>query len=99
MIYIITYILNLFDLAVTTYWVSKYGIEIEGNPIGRWLYRTGAVYPVKILLIGALLALLWALTKIKPGYGWAGYVVLAAYVALAVYHVAVAVRVFISTRR
>lgn len=35
---IIAYILNLFDLGMTQYFIGKYDISIEGNPIGRWLF-------------------------------------------------------------
>lgn len=98
MIYIITYLLNLFDLVITSYWVKKYGTKIEGNPIGKILYETKAVYPVKILVVGALLALLWALTELEPGYKWAGYVPLVAYTGLTVYHIILALKVWWITR-
>lgn len=94
MIYIITYLLNLFDLAVTSYWINRYGTEIEGNPIGKILYERKAVYPVKILVVGALLALLWWLTGLAPSCKWVGCVLLAAYTGLAVYHIIVAVKVW-----
>lgn len=32
---ILTYLLNLFDLFMTTLWVRLYGIEAEANPVGR----------------------------------------------------------------
>lgn len=35
MILFITYLLNLFDLFMTTLWVRLYGIEAEANPVGR----------------------------------------------------------------
>lgn len=98
MIYIITYLLNLFDLAITSYWVNRYGTEIEGNPIGKILYETKAVYPVKILVVGALLALLWWLTELEPSYKWVGYVPLVAYTGLTVYHIIVAVKVWTVTK-
>lgn len=101
MIYIITYILNLFDLTMTTYWVRRYGIEIEANPIGRWLYQTGVVYPVKIIGVGALLLLLHKAieqrdTGLETTTQWwdvIKWVVFAAYAALAIYHVIIAIRV------
>lgn len=94
MIYIITYLLNLFDLAMTSYWVSKYGTEVEGNPIGKILYQTKAVYPVKILAVGAFLALLWALTELRPDYKWVGYIPPTVYTGLAVYHIIVAIKIW-----
>ena len=94
-----TYLLNLFDLAMTAYWVSLYGVEIEGNPIGRWLYSTGIVYPVKILVVGLLLWLLHeAVAKIDtPKQEWwdtASWAVLAVYGWVAVYHIILAIKVF-----
>ena len=57
--YILIYLLNLFDLLCTTYLVSKYGIEIEQNPIGRVLYNNSQllIY-VKVLLVGFCLLIL-----------------------------------------
>ena len=34
--YIIIYLLNLFDYAVTVYWTGLHGIEAEINPLMRW---------------------------------------------------------------
>ena len=31
---ILTYLLNLFDLAFTMYMVNRFGIEVEANPLG-----------------------------------------------------------------
>lgn len=92
---LITYALNIFDLVMTNHWVSKYGIEIEGNPIGRFLYETGLVYPVKIVGVGLLLLLLHFAVKYRDKgtesttqwWDLAKWVVLTAYSLLAVYHV------------
>lgn len=84
---IITYLLNLFDLAMTTYWVNKFGIEVEMNPFGRWLFSTNLVIPYKVFVIGAALFALYACIKAKPQYAWISWVVLAIYSILAIYHV------------
>lgn len=90
----ITYILNLLDLAMTTLWVKRFGVDIEANPIGRWLYETGAVYAVKVFGIGAALALIYMLARDKPYFKLVSWGVLAVYAALAVYHLVIAVKVF-----
>ena len=87
-----TYLLNLFDLEMTAYWVSLYGLEVEGNPIGRWLYKSGIVYPVKILVVGLLLWLLRVAvakidTKKREWWDAVSWVMLAVYAAVAVYHI------------
>jgi len=92
---IIAYILNLFDLAMTSHWVSKYGIEIEGNPVGRWLYQNHLAVPVKVVGMGALLIALYATVKhrdkgLEKTFQWwdgVSWVVLAAYALLAIYHI------------
>lgn len=93
---IIAYILNLADLAFTTYWVNKFGLGIEANPIGRWLYQTGMVYPVKIVGMAILFWILYtAIKKIDtPKKEWwdsVSWVVLVAYGVLAVYHIILAI--------
>lgn len=90
----IAYGLNLFDLIMTSHWISLYGIEIEGNPVGRFLYETGLVYPVKIVGMAFLFVLLYFSVKhrdkgLESTTQWwdiAKWVVLAAYSALAIYH-------------
>ena len=83
---LIAYALNLFDLFMTNHWVGKYGIEIEANPVGRWLFETGLAFPVKIIGIGAAMFALYACIKRKPQYAWTSWLVLAVYAALACYH-------------
>lgn len=87
---ILTYLLNLFDLAMTTYWVNLYGLSIEANPIGRWLYETGAVHAVKIVGVGLLLLVLYLALKAKPSWAWVSWIPLAVYGALALYHFIIA---------
>lgn len=92
---IIAYILNLFDLAMTSHWVCKYGIDIEGNPVGRWLYQNHLAVPVKVFGIGALLLALYVAVRhrdkgLEKSFQWwdaASWMVLAVYAVLAIYHV------------
>ena len=88
---ILTYLLNLFDLAMTNLWVSRYGLSIEGNPIGRWLYASNAVYAVKIFAVGVALAALGACIRKRPKLAWVAYIPLGVYGLLAVYHVITAI--------
>lgn len=103
---IIAYVLNLFDLVMTNYWVNKYGLEIEGNPIGRWLYQTGAVYPVKIVGVGVLL---WILNHavnhrdkgLEKSFQWwdgVSWAILTVYSGLAIYHAILFLRIAFITR-
>lgn len=91
MTYLIVYALNLFDLLCTYRLYNQYGIEIEGNPIGRYLLETNLAVPVKVLGIGAALFALHACIKRKPQYAWTNWLVLAVYVVLAMYHTIIAI--------
>lgn len=88
MVYLITYLLNLFDLICTNYWISLYGLSVEGNPIGRWLYQNHLAVPVKVFGVGSLLIFLYRHNKWK----WTGWVLLAFYSILAIYHIILAVK-------
>lgn len=87
----LTYLLNLFDLAMTTLWVSRYGLSVEANPIGRWMYTTGMVYAVKIFAVGGLLAVMGILLRKHPKLAWMAYIPLVVYAVVAVYHVVIAI--------
>lgn len=86
---LITYILNLVDLVFTTIWVKKYGIEIEANPIGRWLYEKNAAVFVKVGVVGAILFRLYKLLQLYPKWEWTSWVLLAVYSALVLYHIVI----------
>lgn len=84
---ILTYLLNLFDLYCTMQFVKRYGIEVEANPIGRWMYTTGMVYAVKIFVVGGLLAAMGILLRKHPKLAWMAYIPLVVYAVIAVYHI------------
>ena len=86
---IITYIFNLLDYLFTCYWISKYGIEIEFNPFGRWLYNNNLTGFFKIVVVGALLALLNYTIKMKPNLQWLVYVLLAIYTIVLLIHIGI----------
>ena len=91
----IAYVLNLFDLIMTQYFVNKYGTEIEGNPIGRWLLG----YPILLLIckLGLVAILLLVLYRFRNNRlaNIGSWIILDVYIALAIYHIIL----FIITRR
>lgn len=89
MTYLITYLLNLFDLICTNYWISLYGLSVEGNPIGRWLYENHLAVQVKVFMVGTLLIVLYDYAKRNPKWEWVSWLLLAAYSILAIYHIVI----------
>lgn len=90
----IAYALNLIDYAFTAYWVNRYGLEVEANPVGRWLFAHDAALAVKILAVGALLAVLGLLIHRHPKAAWVANIPLGVYALLDVAHVVLAVVVW-----
>ena len=90
MIILITYLLNVYDLVMTTLWINRYGLSIECNPIGRWLFAHNVAWVVKIFVVGALLALMGVCIRKRPQLAWAAYIPLTVYAALAAYHIVIA---------
>ena len=92
---IIAYVLNLFDLGMTWYFVSKYGIPIEGNPVGRWLFGHPVLLLIwKLGLVAMLLAVIYHFRNNQVA-NIGSWIVLGVYIALAIYHIIL----FIITRR
>lgn len=81
---IIAYILNIIDYIFTAHWVRKYGIEIEANPIGRWMFEKKIAWLFKIIIVGALLALIARYATAA----WIAYIPLAVYSIIVLYHIA-----------
>lgn len=84
---IIAYLLNLFDLICTNYWISLYGLSVEGNTIGRWLYQNRLAVPVKVFGVGGLLIVLYHALKKHPKWNWTSWLLLAVHSVLAIYHI------------
>ena len=82
---IVIYVLNIIDLIVTMLLVKHFGLEIEGNPIGKWLIETNLVWFVKIFIVGAALLGLYKLQEIKIAHT-ASTVILVVYSILVIYH-------------
>lgn len=84
---LITYMLNIFDLIMTLYFVNKFGIGVEGNPFGRFLLERPLLLVItKVVCIGALLLLLYKL-KNHPWARIGSWITLGAYTLLSVYHI------------
>lgn len=86
---IIAYMLNLFDLICTNYWISLYGLSVEANPIGRWLYQNHLAAPVKVFGVGGLLIVLYHALKKHPQWNWTSWLLLAVFGVLAIYHIVI----------
>ena len=82
---IVIYTLNIIDLIATMLLVKRFGIQIEGNPIGKWLIETNLVGFVKIIIVGTALLGLYKLQGIKIAHT-ASTVILVAYSILVIYH-------------
>ena len=82
---IVIYTLNIIDLIATMLLVKRFGIQIEGNPIGKWLIETNLVWFVKIVIVGAALLGLYRLQESKIAHT-ASTVILVVYSILVIYH-------------
>ncbi len=80
------YILNVVDYFFTVYWVDNYGLDIESNPIGRWLFENNLAGFVKIVLVGVLFLILALLSKKLKKAAKAGYLIFAVYSVVVLYH-------------
>lgn len=88
---IIAYILNIIDYIFTTHWVRKFGIKIEANPIGRWMFENNIAWVFKIIIVGGLFAVLGYLIHQYPKYVWAAFIPLVVYGLAMLYHLALAI--------
>ena len=88
----VAYLLNIIDYLFTARWVKKFGIEIEGNPIGRWLFNHNMAGAFKIFAVGGIFAIVGYFITHYPKYAWVAYIPLAVYALICVYHVIIWVR-------
>lgn len=92
MTYLITaYILNIVDYLFTAHWVRKFGIDIEANPFGRWLFSHNVAWVYKIIFVGILFLVIglgYWFTKSRLVL-WGMRVMLAVFVLLTVYHISI----------
>lgn len=93
--YLITaYALNIIDYIFTAYWVHKFGIEIEANPIGRWMFENNVAWVYKIFIVGGLFALIGYFIKREPKVVISAKILLVVYLLIVVYHIVIAVKIF-----
>ena len=67
--YIITYLLNLLDYAITVYWTGIHGIEGEINPLMQWALSEPLVF-MMIKVPGAALLFFWMWKKKHEDSAW-----------------------------
>lgn len=89
---IVIYVLNIIDLIATMLLVKRFGLEIEGNPIGTWLIETNLVWFVKIVIVGVALLLLFKFKNNKLAIV-GSWITLITFSLLAVYHIFINFRV------
>lgn len=90
--YLITaYLLNIIDYIFTAYWVHKFGIEIEANPIGRWMFENNVAWVFKIFIVGGAFAVIGYVIKREPKYAWTAFIPLVVYAAIVVYHISICI--------
>lgn len=86
---LIIYLLNLFDLYATTMLVDKFGLEIEANPIGRFLLKDYRIaFLVKVVFTGISLAILYLLQAIFV-FRLLMWLIFVVYALLTIYHMVI----------
>lgn len=94
MTYLITaYLLNIIDYIFTAYWVHKFGIEIEANPIGRWMFENNVAWVFKIIILGGLFAVLWYCMRKSAKAVIGAKVLLCVYSAIVIYHLIILIQI------
>ena len=86
MVAIVTCILNALDALFTVYLVNKYDIDIELNPVGKWLITSKYGLIIKIIVVSLLVILLHALKTKYPLARDALLFLLIVFSLLTVYH-------------
>jgi hypothetical protein len=92
--YLITaYLLNIIDYIFTAYWVYKFGLEIEANPIGRWMFENSVAWVYKIFIVGGAFAVLGYFIKREPKYAWVAFIPLVVYALIVIYHIVILLKI------
>ena len=86
MVAVVTCILNALDAIFTVYLVNKYDIDIELNPVGKWLITSNFGIIIKIFVTSLLGMLLNALKSKYPLARYALMLLLIVFSILTVYH-------------
>lgn len=91
---VIAYILNIIDYIFTSHWVRKFGIDIEANPFGRWMFENNVAWLFKIVISGILFIIIGIYIYHKPAYSWISYIILAAFIMLTIYHIIIFIKIW-----
>lgn len=86
---IIAYALNIIDYIFTAIWVAKFGIDIEVNPFGRWMFENNVAWVFKIVIVGILFAVLAYVTRKCPDMVFVSYILLTIFAAVVIYHIVI----------
>ena len=92
---ILAYLLCVFDYICTRHWIKRFGVEIEANHIGQWLFNAGSgalAFFVKVVLSFGLLAFLYQFRDVPLGKAGI-WIIFLAYLAVAVYHIIILIKV------
>ena len=81
---IIVYALNIIDYIETLYVINRFGIGVEVNPIGRFLFENNLAWVVKIIVMPIVLATIGFFVKLDKKQIWAIYVLLIFYTAVVI---------------
>lgn len=92
LILIITYILNVIDYIETIYLIQRYGTEVEGNPIMRYLFENNYDFVAKLIIPAILLLVCGIISKKDKTYMQPIYLATAYYSFLVIHNFSVIVQ-------
>ena len=91
-ILIITYILNVIDYFETLYLIQRFGVEVEGNHIMRYLFENNCAWVAKLIIPAILLLVCGVIIKKDKTYIRPIYVATSFYLFLVIHNLAVIVQ-------
>lgn len=87
MLAIMTYVLNLIDLICTLVLFYRFGINVESNPVGRYLLRNiPLLITVKVIFVGLALLSLYIWSKDSRIANIGLWICFIAYAIVFIYH-------------
>ena len=89
---IITYIFNLIDYLQTAYAIKHFGLEVELNPIARFLFEHDCASVFKIIVPAILLISLGFIVKIERKQIWNVYIICMLYFLLIMHNFAMLIK-------
>lgn len=95
LILIITYILNVIDYFETLYLIQRFGTEVEGNPIMRYLFENNCAWVAKLIISAILLLVCGIIKKKDKTYIAPIYLAFAYYLYLTIHNLSVIVRAWL----